>query len=162
NQGVMRNPHVERYWSHDVYISPIELKTPDQDAGPMLAKGESGTVAGQAVTFEDFEREGVMGDPNGFTVRARVRVGGAVVRPGIKIVPGYGITKLPADLPGGGTITLGTVNPNAGTAQFSIAGAPGAGAAAAPEVLAVEISTKPLIGLVWVGMGILLFGALLG
>jgi hypothetical protein len=74
------------------------------------------------------------------------------------------MVKLPADLPGGGTITLGTVNPNAGTAQILIEGVPGAGAsgAASPEVLAVELSTKPLIGLVWVGMGILLFGAALG
>ena len=173
NQGVMRNPHVERYWSHDVYISPIELRTPGEGGpggdsdGPTLAKGESGTASGMPVTFEDFEREGTMGDPNGFTVRARVRVGSGasavVVKPGIRILPKYGVTKLPADLPGGGSITLGTVNPNAETAQILITGVAGAGAAApAPEVLAVEISTKPLIGLVWVGMGILLFGAALG
>ena len=35
NQSVMRNPHVERFWSHDVYISPIELKTAD-DALPSV------------------------------------------------------------------------------------------------------------------------------
>ncbi|MEP7028647.1 MAG: cytochrome c biogenesis protein CcsA [Candidatus Eisenbacteria bacterium] len=168
NQGVMRNPHVERFWSHDVYISPIELKTPEEGGSTTLAKGESGSASGMPLTFEDFEREGVMGDPNGFTIRARVRVGSgasaAVVRPGIRVEPKYGMTKLPADLPGGGAISLGTLNPNTGTAQFLVEAPVGAGGVAPvnPEVLAVEISTKPLIGLVWIGMGILLFGAVLG
>jgi len=165
NQGVMRNPHVERFWSHDVYISPIELKTEADAAGIVLAKGESGTASGLPVTFEDFEREGTMGDvQQGFAIRARVKVGeganATIVRPGISMKAGYGMTKLPADLPGGGSVTLGNVDPNAGTAQILVV--PPGGAAAAPEVLAVELSTKPLIGLVWVGMCTLLFGAALG
>src|SRR5205823_11647086 len=75
NQGVMRHPHVERYWSHDVYISPIELRPGDDGSAVTLAKRQSGRAGGLALTFEDFEREGVMGDPNGFTLKARVRVG---------------------------------------------------------------------------------------
>jgi hypothetical protein len=71
------------------------------------------------------------------------------------------LTRLPVDLPGGGKITLANVDPNSGTAQFSIEGLPGATDIPA-EVLAVEVSTKPLIGLVWLGMGTLLFGAALG
>jgi cytochrome c-type biogenesis protein CcmF len=161
NQGVMRNPHVERFWSHDVYISPIELKTAADQQGVVLAKGQSGTSGGLPVTFEDFEREGTMGDmAAGFAIRARLKVGNEVVRPGIKIQAGYGMTKLPADLPGGGSVTLANVDPNAGTAEVVVT--PPGGAAAAPEVLAVELSTKPLIGLVWVGMFTLLFGAALG
>jgi cytochrome c-type biogenesis protein CcmF len=163
NQGVMRNPHVERFWSHDVYISPIELKTAADQAGVTLAKGEAGTASGVPVAFEDFEREGTMGDAKGFTIRARVKVGdgaaATVVKPGIVVGP-YGLTRVPADLPGGGSITLANVDPNTGTAQFSVV--PGGGGAAPSEVLAVEVSTKPLIGLVWVGMGTLLFGAALG
>ena len=161
NQGVMRNPHVERFWSHDVYISPIELKTAADQQGVVLAKGQSGTSGGLPVTFEDFEREGTMGDlQKGFAIRARVKVGNDVVRPGIRMQAGYGMTKLPADLPGGGSVTLGNVDPNAGTAEVVVT--PPGGAAAPPEVLAVELSTKPLIGLVWVGMVTLLFGAALG
>jgi cytochrome c biogenesis factor len=163
NQGVMRNPHVQRYWTHDVYISPIELKT-GADAAPQLAlaKGQSGSLGNRALRFEDFERQGTMGDPNGFTLVARVAVGeGAdaqVVKPSVKITP-YGLEKHGADLPGGGMLTLVSANPNTGTAEFVVTGP---GAAAGTDVLAVEISTKPLIGLVWVGMGILLFGAGLG
>jgi cytochrome c-type biogenesis protein CcmF len=164
NQSVMRNPHVERFWSHDVYISPIELKTAADQSGATLAKGESGVAAGVPLAFEDFERVGTMGDAKGFTIKARVKVGSgpdaAVVTPAIAVGP-YGLNRIPADLPGGGSITLANVDPNSGTAQFEIVPAGGA-AAGTPEVLAVEVSTKPLIGLVWVGMGMLLFGAALG
>ncbi len=170
NQGVMRNPHVERYWSHDVYISPIELKTgadaAGATAGATLGKGQSGTSGGVPVTFQDFEREGVMGDPNGFTIKARVLVGtgssAVVVRPAVKVGGPYGMQKIAADLPGGGSVTLGKLDPNSETAEIIVTPSGGAAAAASTETLAVEVSTKPFIGLVWVGMATLLFGAGLG
>jgi cytochrome c-type biogenesis protein CcmF len=163
NQATMRNPHVERFWNHDVYISPIEMKSAD-DALPSVAltRGQSGEAGGVTLTFREFEREGQMGDPNGFKVVAVVAVGdgpGApVVRPAVAVSP-YGLTREPVDLPGGGTLTLANVDPNSGTAQLAVRAA---GAAAPADVLAVEVSTKPFIGLVWVGMGLLLFGAGLG
>jgi cytochrome c-type biogenesis protein CcmF len=163
NQATMRNPHVERFWNHDVYISPIEMKPADQALpSVVLGKGQSGEAGGVALTFREFEREGQMGDPNGFKLRAAVAVGpgpdAPVVRPAVAITP-YGLTREPVDLPGGGTLTLGDVDPNTGTAQLLVRAA---GAPAAADVLAVEVSTKPFIGLVWVGMGLLLFGAGLG
>ena len=163
NQSVMRNPHVERYITHDVYISPIELKTEgDAGASTTLAKGQNGEAGGVALHFLDFERVGTMGDPNGFTIKAKVAIGDGkdaqVVTPSIVVGP-YGLTRVPADLPGGGTITMANVDPAQGTVELAVVSK---GAVPAPETLAVELSTKPLIGLVWLGMGMLLFGALLG
>jgi hypothetical protein len=163
NQATMRNPHVERFWNHDVYISPIEMKAAD-DALPsvVLSRGQSGEAGGTALTFREFEREGQMGDPEGFKVVAVIAVGegpdAPVVRPAVAVSP-YGLAREPVDLPGGGTLTLANVDPNAGTVQLAVR-APGAPAPA--DVLAVEVSTKPFIGLVWIGMGLLLFGAGLG
>jgi cytochrome c-type biogenesis protein CcmF len=162
NQGMMRNPHVERGVTQDLYIAPIELQSGEQTMpSVLLAKGEAGEAGGLALAFQDFEREGQMGDPTGFRIRARVVVGqGAdaiVVRPAVKVTP-YGLEKEPADLPGGGALTLVNVDPNSGSAQFGVR-SPGA---TAQDVLAVEVSTKPLIGLVWIGMGLLLGGAGLG
>jgi cytochrome c-type biogenesis protein CcmF len=163
NQGMMRNPHVERGVTQDLYIAPIELQA-GADALPsvVLGKGQAGEAGGLALQFEEFEREGVMGDPNGFTIRARVKVGegaaAAIVRPAVKVTP-YGLERVPADLPDGGALTLADVDPGSGTARFALRAA---GAVAASEVLAVEVSTKPLIGLVWIGMGLLLGGAGLG
>jgi hypothetical protein len=163
NQGMMRNPHVERGWTQDLYIAPIELQTGEQALPAVkLAKGESGTAGGLALAFQDFEIDGKMGDPNGFKIRGRIQVGtgaeATIVRPAVKITP-YGLEKEPADLPGGGALTLVNVDPNTGTAEIGVF-APGA--APAKEALAVEVSTKPFIGLVWIGMGLLLGGAGLG
>jgi cytochrome c-type biogenesis protein CcmF len=80
DRGVMRAPHVERFWDGDLYISPVAV----------LSAGRGGPEA----ALDPGESRGP-GDP------------------------------------------------------------------AAPEALAVEISTKPLILLVWAGMGITLVGALL-
>ena len=105
-----------------------------------------------------------MGDPDGFRIRAVVAVGDGpdapLVRPAVAITPN-GLTREPVDLPGGGggTLTLTNVDPNSGSAQLAVRAA---GAPAAADVLAVEVSTKPFIGLVWIGMGVLLFGAGLG
>jgi cytochrome c-type biogenesis protein CcmF len=163
NQGMMRNPHVERGATQDLYIAPIELKSGEETLPSVrLTKGQSGEAGGTALAFQDFEREGQMGDPNGFRIRARVQVGtgaaATIVRPAVKVTP-YGLEKEPADLPGGGALTVVDVDPSTGTVQLGVR-APGA--AATTDVLAVEISTKPLIGLVWIGMGLLLGGAALG
>ena len=164
NQATMRNPHVERAWNNDIYIAPIELKPAEQAGLPSvtLKKGESGEAGGVRLTFREFKREGEMGGPDGFKIIAVVALGDGpdapIVTPAIAVSP-YGQTRNPVDLPGGGAMTLGNVDPNGGTAELMVS-VPGAPAPA--EVLAVELSTKPFIGLVWVGMGILLFGAGLG
>ncbi len=163
NQATMRNPDVERAWNNDIYIAPIELQ-PAEGGMPTvrLKKGESGAAGGLNLTFREFKREGQMGDPNGFKILAVVAVGDGpdapIVTPAISI-SAYGMQRVPADLPGGGTVTLANADPNGGGAELALQ-VPGAPAPA--EVLAVELSTKPFIGLVWVGMAILLFGAGLG
>ncbi len=163
NQSTMRNPHVERAWNNDIYLAPIELKSAEGGLPTViLKKGESGEAGGVRLTFREFKREGQMGDPNGFSIIALVAVGegpdAPVIQPKIAVTP-YGMTKTPVDLPGGGAATLANVDPNGGTAEIAIQAA---GAPPPADVLAVELSTKPFIGLVWLGMGILLFGAGLG
>ena len=163
NQATMRNPHVERFWNHDVYLAPIELKSGEAALPSVtLAHGQSGEAGGLGLTFRTFERRGTMGDPKGFSILAVVAVGDGpdapVVKPMLTIMP-YGLTRTPVDLPGGGTLTLTNADPNGGTAELAV-NVPGAPPQA--DVLAVEVSTKPFIGLVWIGMAILLFGAGLG
>ncbi len=163
NQSTMRNPHVERGWTNDIYLAPIELKSAEGGLPAVtLKKGESGEAGGVRLTFREFQRQGEMGDPNGFSIIALVAVGDGpdapIVRPAIAVTP-YGMERTPVDLPGGGAATLSNVDPNGGTAEIAVR-APGA--PPPTEVLAVELSTKPFIGLVWLGMGILLFGAGLG
>jgi len=64
---------------------------------------------------------------------------------------------IPDYLPGGGSVEIAQVDPNSGRVSLRL---PGLTHEAAQEgaVLAVEVSTKPLINLVWLG-AILMVGS---
>jgi hypothetical protein len=67
-----------------------------------------------------------------------------------------GLQHMPDYLPGGGAIELAAADPNTGKASLVL---PGGGSAKSDEhVLAIELSTKPLINLVWLG-AILMVGS---
>jgi LPXTG-motif cell wall-anchored protein len=65
---------------------------------------------------------------------------------------------IPAYLPGGSSIEIANADPNTGRVALVLPGTAGAGAG---EVLAVELSTKPFINLVWVGAILMLGSAFL-
>ena len=67
-------------------------------------------------------------------------------------------TDTPAYLPGGGSVRITSVDPTQGRVQVAL---PGTEVAPGSEILAVEVSTKPLVGLVWVGAVVMLASALM-
>jgi cytochrome c-type biogenesis protein CcmF len=159
NGSVMRNPHVERFLTSDLYISPIEIVQANQNAPELaLAKGESEMVGDTRVTFIDFQMEA-----GAEQVRAAAEV--FIEKDGErhKVVPAmvvdnYGRSAEPAEIPGGGVVSLAGVDAETGRVLLSVRTPD---MPAMPETLAVEVSTKPLINLVWFGMAILLTGTLL-
>jgi hypothetical protein len=82
----------------------------------------------------------------------------AVVRPALE-VSASGRKSVPAYLPGGGVVTIVSVDPNQGKVALDVPGLAPADPNA--EILAVEVSTKPLINLVWIGAIVMLGSALL-
>ena len=60
-----------------------------------------------------------------------------------------GQTRTPDYIPGGGQVNIVSANPSDHSVQLSLPGM--AAGSASGEVLAVEVSTKPFIGLVWIG-----------
>jgi len=159
NQGYMKKPHIERFLTHDVYISPLEMVGEDQQqTGTWFAKGERKQVGQVYYTFKGFDLQN-MGTPQmSIAAQVEVEIGGRTVhaRPKIEMASG-GLSHMPDYLPGGGSIELAAADPNTGKASLVLPG--GAGAARSDEhVLAVEVSTKPLINLVWLG-AILMVGS---
>jgi hypothetical protein len=67
-------------------------------------------------------------------------------------------TSTPGYLPGGGTIEIVGADPNTGRVQLTL---PGGAPSPASEILAVEVSTKPLINFVWLGAIVMLASAAL-
>jgi len=160
NQGYMKKPHIERYLSYDLYISPLDMVGLDRDAGVWLAKGESQRIGQVVYTFEDFEVQ--MGDPIKVAARMTAEIGGRTVpiKPQLERSMTTGAqTVTPAYMPGGGTVEIVAVDPTNGRVQVKLPG--GSAAPAGGEILAVEVSTKPLVGLVWLGAIVMLGSALL-
>ncbi len=155
NQAYMKKPHIERYLTHDVYISPLEMVGDEPDQGAVwFSKGETRQVGAAKYTFIDFDRQ--MGDVVRVAARMRVEMGGRTVpvRPVLEMNLQNGIpNRIPDYLPGGASIEIASVDPNTGRVALIL---PGTQRGAERDVLAVEVSTKPLINLVWIGAIVML------
>ena len=160
NQGYMKKPHIERFLTHDVYISPLEIVGDDgSDGAVWFRKGETRQIGAVRYTFIDFDRQ--MGDVVRVAARMRAEIGGRTVpvRPVLEINMKSGIpNRIPDYLPGGASVEIVRVDPNTGRVALAL---PGVARHQGGDILAVEVSTKPLINLVWIGAILMLGSALL-
>jgi cytochrome c-type biogenesis protein CcmF len=156
NQGWMKNPHIERFIAEDVYISPLEMVGGDpSSAGVWFNPGESKKVGQVTYTFESMLPEPGEGRMK-LTAMLTAETGGRTVplKPTFEIDMASGQQTRSGDyLPGGGQVNLISADPNTGRAQLSL---PGQEQVAGAQVLAVEVSTKPFINLVWLGAVVML------
>ena len=174
---VMANPHVRTSVLQDFYVSPLEYEPGEATAGAQLvslAQGESAEVGGYQVRFAGFDlgaggtnalaqmMEGGAGavtlgavvdltGPNGETRRAM---------PLYQIDQARGVVQTPpASVPGGGMIQLAGINATEGEVRLAVQGLPGMiGVEGRPPTLAVDVTEKPLIQLVWFGLYVILAG----
>jgi cytochrome c-type biogenesis protein CcmF len=155
SQAYMKKPHIERFLTHDVYISPIEMVGGEGEVrGVWFSKGETKTIGQVTYTFVDFDRQ--MGDVVRVAARLRAEIGGRTVpvRPMLEINMKEGIpNRIPDYLPGGASVSIASVDPNTGRVALELPGMPRPDTG---EILAVEVSTKPLINLVWFGAVLML------
>jgi cytochrome c-type biogenesis protein CcmF len=110
-------------------------------------------------TFIDFDRQ--MGDVVRVAARVRAEIGGRTVpvRPVLEINLKEGIpNRIPDYLPGGASVQIASVDPNTGRVALEL---PGMARTPSDKILAVEVSTKPLINLVWLGAILMLGSAFL-
>jgi cytochrome c-type biogenesis protein CcmF len=159
NQGWMKNPHIQRYITKDVYISPLEMvgNDPKDAGGVWFDPGETKQVGQIRYTFDSFLPEPGNGKMK-LTANVTVETGGRTVplKPTFEIDMASGQQTRHADyIPGGGEVGIVSADPNTGRVQLKL---PGQEQGPASEVLAVEVSTKPFINLVWLG-AILMLGS---
>lgn len=130
----------------------------------VLSKGETLAYKELQITFDDFDLSDF--DPEAgkinFGVVFTVEHGGEI----IEVVPTYrggmgGEPQVtPAMVPGTGGITLspGRIDAEEGTVQLQVYDPSVASEGAKPASLVVDVSTKPLISLVWIGTIIVIIG----
>jgi hypothetical protein len=134
-----------------------------------MAKGEARRIDGAELRFEGFDL-----NARGSAI-AQLESGGPITVGAVLTVDRDGaaerVTPLytfggqgfvdapPLALPGGGMVRVAGINATAGAVQLDVAGL--AASAEVPPRLALDVTKKPLILLVWIGLGIILSGGLL-
>jgi hypothetical protein len=185
-QQMMANPDVESTPLMDLYVSP-QSYDPGQPArveGSVvtLKKGESKSADGIKVKFLDFsaDRSAINDakrphvtvtanflitapDPSGLADRAISEEKTAKFVMYFGATEGGPATEAPeTPLPGRGRMRIKRVSPNEGTCEIELMGvAPGGDLKpATAETLSIDVTTKPLISLVWAGFYVMMAGGL--
>lgn len=155
-EGVMKKPHVEKYWTYDLYISPLALEQSDaEDPGLiMLEKGASAELDKYKFTFIEFD-VGDHGDngPRSVTAELTVEYDGRSesLRPVLRVTED-GVEPAGASFDSQrGMIFIAGVRPDDGSVVLQVQGDFVPAADPATASLVIELSEKPLINLFWLG-----------
>ncbi len=172
---LMANPSIRSNPVMDLYISPQEY----DPGAPMkigkditLKKGQSATIGGVAMRFDEFEvdRAKMMAGAREVTIRVHM----TLTNPGKAPSPAtldY-VAHLDGSTPNegrpfrvpdtsAGVLTVQNVSPTDASVALNVAGLGEDFTPAAPETLSVDVTRKPLISLVWGGFYVMMFGGLL-
>ncbi len=170
--ATMTTPSIHSFGWQDLYISPAGYD-PERDAKrPVLGQDETTTMGPYTVTFLGFnmDREAMMSGQGDLKVGAKLRVlyegQEQEIEPYVQVVNNTESGKqelqyVGVDLPGGATLTVVSLDPNSRRVMLE---GKGNGLDELPIVPAkgiIAVSVKPLVLLVWTGMGIMVFGGLI-
>ncbi|HMQ34285.1 MAG TPA: cytochrome c-type biogenesis CcmF C-terminal domain-containing protein [Chloroflexaceae bacterium] len=167
--ATMTTPSIHSFIWQDLYISPAGYDPERDGKRPVLGQDETTTMGPYTLTFLGFnmDREAMMAGSGELKVGARLRVlyegQEQELEPYVQVVsnPDTGEQELqyvPVELPGGASVTVVSLDPN--TRRVMLAGT-GNGLDELPVVPAkgiISVSVKPLVLLVWTGMGIMVVG----
>ena len=174
-QGTMRNPDIASFLTSDFYLSPVSLEEPMTD---QAGRGEIYTIEkGKAVSLGQFKATFVRFDMNSHSEGTMMKGGGMTVGSVLELTDGNRketITPVTVYSPDGRQIfepseskllnaTVQLVSMNVGgmgssTSAITIDVRRGADVTPGNESLVVEVSIKPLIGLVWAGSLVMFLG----
>jgi len=164
-KSYMLSPHVTVGFLKDVYISPISF-LPAQykfDKSVTLTKSESKKVGDIRVTFNRF----IVGnhiENSPMTVKADVTVefprGEVSVQPAMWMQDGKRVSD-EVEIPQSDyRLKIESIDASSGSVTLALLTA-GEGANKPKDILAIEVSEKPLISLLWIGTLFVIFGVLL-
>ncbi|MGB5139735.1 MAG: cytochrome c-type biogenesis CcmF C-terminal domain-containing protein, partial [Candidatus Zixiibacteriota bacterium] len=158
NQGMMRKPFIRKYFLHDLYLSPQQQQNVGDGDKMVLTKGEVKRIGEFDVKFLNFDM-GNHSDPNTMQVGAIMEVTKngqtQTVTPKVAFTQS-GKQFIKADMPEGqGLVMLQDIQADAGAVSLQFAGVPGMDVI---DLLVLEVSKKPLINLVWVGLIMVVLG----
>lgn len=162
--GVVRTPYIQRHWNEDIYVSPGDYTPADPGGNQVeLAKGQTASMGDYALTFLRFDT-GAHDQGGATAVAAVLQVTGTnasgIVSPTLTADATLGLQPgARPKLPGSdATVTLFNLDASAGVVLLVVDGLPGLSAPPTPATASFEISRKPAINLLWVGIVLLIAG----
>ncbi len=177
NQSLMRQPDIKIFPMKDLYISPMEVHVPDPaESGNLrtldLTKGETKEFAGYKVTFERFET-GQHDQGGMMSVGAVLKV--TVGDKEFEVIPQFSITSrgerqtTPVPLPAqsstsslhGPQIALDAINVDEQQVHLEFFGLAPKENPQPAQTLLVEVSTKPLMMVLWTGVVLIIAGSVI-
>ncbi|MBD3234524.1 MAG: hypothetical protein GF315_12435 [candidate division Zixibacteria bacterium] len=162
--GQVRTPYIKKYLLYDLYISPGQLEEPERLPPIMFAKNEIKEVGEYEVEFLEFNSRMDESVEGGISVAAMVKIitddSSYVVNP--LIISGVnGFESKPAITEFGGVINIAGINAEQGKISLLFEGFGSKDHPQASETLYFQVSTKPLINLVWLGAVMMVVGTFL-
>ncbi|GBC98226.1 Cytochrome c-type biogenesis protein CcmF [bacterium HR17] len=160
--GLVREPFIRRTLTHDIYIEPIEQQDPQEAGTVTLRRGEAVQVGKWQIKFDRFELSGkpIMGMPEKITAVVELNDGTRthVLRPFWRLKPN-GVEESP-DRIAGTNIEVGIERINAEERTVTLR-INGVGLQGHNGFIVVNVQRKPGVNLVWLGVAMVLLGALL-
>src|SRR5208283_3937994 len=176
-QGTMRSPDIKSFLTRDIYVSPVSLDRPENVAEHggetvSIKKGETVSLGNVKATFVKFDMGShgmdAMASGGGMSVGSVLELSSAQGKETITPVAVYTQQSAPTFKPAaskllGANVQLVSMNIDMGSKQSMVTlevvrpelrSRPG-------EVLEVEASMKPFIGLVWSGTILLFIGLII-
>jgi len=161
---LMVNPDIRNFALMDLYVSPLEY-----DPGQPfleLAQGETGAIGETRVRFVRFDLQAEGNAMVAMAAGRTVTVGAVLevtqngktagLRPLYRLNPADGrVDTPPLPLPDGGAVRISGINASSGKVRLDLGGV------ANPAHLALDVTTKPLISMVWGGLYVVLAGGIL-
>ncbi len=170
-QAMMREPSIKIFPLTDLYISPLEIHSPDEHAqNPTIeiAKGETKKIGGYDVTFARFEMGGHESETISVGAVLSVSVDGKAheLTPQLIFDRQGKQTMQPVNLPPQSAAAAGTPASQLALNAISVEQKmallefidPSAQHGGEPPQVLVEISTKPLMMVVWTGVVLIIIG----
>lgn len=164
--GVIRNPGIRKRLAHDLYLEPGEIQAGQSADEVVLDREQPTTVGDLTFAYKAFDLGAGHLDPSNFRVgvELEVTVGEqtTTVKPWFAVQDGE-LTSEPADLPGGGQVSVTGMPPKeeGSTDRLILLSITGRGLESVPETAVIQVTLKPFMSIVWLGCWMTIAGALL-
>ncbi len=171
SRQLVANPDIRSRLTTDLYLAPVEYQPPGGAVPGLeltLTRSQPATFRDWTLTFIGFEMGAKTAEADAMTVLTPIEVARPgrepiVVKPGMTMGSDGNVRPLAIAVPDSGAIRIEAtgISVDEGRVKLEIVDPAVAPAGGSPAVFVLDVSTKPLIGAVWLGTVLVILGSLM-